>query len=197
MTGPKGNTVTEQAEPQAEPQTTPDPSGFEPVDSQEKLNAVIGERLKRQQAQYGGSPQEIKAALAKLEQLENAQKSESERAADALAAAERKAEETASRLRAKTAENALITAASGKLRVPSDAVLHLGGKVEVDDEGNVDPNSVGALIDDLLTSRPDLAATQDPRVPVPNPAQGTSSNGSGSANPRAEFAALFNSALTR
>lgn len=174
---------------------TPAETEWKPPASQADLDRIINERLARQKAQFKDYD-DLKTKAAEFDKLNEAQKTEAQRAADAIAAAERKAADVQTVLRAKTAENALLNAAAGKLRVPSDAVLHLASKVEVDDDGNVDQAHVAALVDGLLEERQDLAATNAPTTPRPNPAQGTSGRPAPS-DPRAEFAQLFGAAANR
>lgn len=55
-------------------------------------------------------------------------------------------------------------AAKGRLTNPADAFAFLDlSEIEVGDDGEIDSASVTALIDDLLTERPYLAAQSEPR----------------------------------
>lgn len=73
--------------------------GFKPITSQDELNRIIGERVKRAKpADYD----ELKAKAAKMDEIEQAKKSEAQKLADAKAAAERErdaAKAEAARLR--------------------------------------------------------------------------------------------------
>lgn len=73
--------------------------GFKPITSQEDLNRIIGERVKRAKpADYD----DLKAKAAKLDEIEQANKSEAQKLAEAKAALERdleKAKAEAMRLR--------------------------------------------------------------------------------------------------
>ncbi len=66
----------------------PPGDGFQPITSQEDLNRVIGERLKRAKpADYD----DLKAKAAKFDEVEQASKTELQKAFDRAAAAEKKA----------------------------------------------------------------------------------------------------------
>lgn len=81
-----GNTTSE---------TTPGAGdGFKPITSQDELNRIIGERVKRAKpADYD----DLKAKAARLDEIEQANKSEAEKAAERLAKAERTAKEAEAR----------------------------------------------------------------------------------------------------
>lgn len=86
-----GNTTSE---------TTPGAGdGFKPITSQDELNRIIGERVKRAKpADYD----ELRTKAARLDEIEQANKSEAEKLAERAAAAERErdqAKATALRLR--------------------------------------------------------------------------------------------------
>lgn len=107
---------------------------------------------------------EAKARVAleqRLAQVEESTKTEGEKAleqarkeAAATAAAEARAAWSSRYL-----SQAVRAAAGGKLADPSDAVRLLDlSEFEVDDDGEVDAKAIDAAIDDLLSSKPYLAA---------------------------------------
>lgn len=57
---------------------------FEPITSQEQLNAVLADRLKRERAKYADHA-ELKAKAARLDEIEQAAKSDLEKATEANA----------------------------------------------------------------------------------------------------------------
>lgn len=61
--------------------------------------------------------------------------------------------------------------------------------IEVDDDGNVDEDEVAALVADLVTKKPYLAAQGGPKTPKPDPSQGAVGGAPASAAGR--FAAQF------
>lgn len=71
---------------------TPPAEQFTPITSQDDLNKVISDRLARERAKYADY-RDLKAKASKLDELEAANKTESEKAAERLSAAEREAAE--------------------------------------------------------------------------------------------------------
>lgn len=67
--------------------------GFQPITSQEELNRLIGERVARTKARYGDYD-DLKAKAARLDEIEQANKSEAEKTADRIASLERELNET-------------------------------------------------------------------------------------------------------
>ncbi|MFG3586615.1 hypothetical protein [Streptomyces sp. NPDC047990] len=110
-----------------------------------------------------------KDQAARLKTFEDAQKTEAERQADALKAAETRAE-TATRLAVSSKVEAL---AAGRFQDPQDAVDALSGGSYVSEDGAVDAAAITTALDDLLTRKPHWAAGEPgPRTPRPDPAQG-------------------------
>lgn len=70
----------------APPATGPEEKApaFEPITSQEQLNAVLADRLKRERAKYADHT-ELKAKAARLDEIEQAAKSDLEKATEANA----------------------------------------------------------------------------------------------------------------
>jgi len=110
-----------------------------------------------------------KDQAAKLKAYEDAEKTEAERQADALKAAQERAE-AATRLAVSSQVEAL---AAGRFQDPQDAVDALQGGTFVTDEGAVDREAIKAALDGLLERKPHWAAAEPgPRTPRPDPAQG-------------------------
>lgn len=61
---------------------------FEPITTQEDLNRIIGERVQRERAKFADY-RDLKAKASRLDEIEEANKSETQKLADAMAAAER------------------------------------------------------------------------------------------------------------
>src|SRR5690606_16660079 len=76
--------------------TPPADGGFKPITSQEELNRVLKDRLDRERAKFADYA-ELKAKAAKLDEIEEANKSEAEKVAERLAKAERAAAEAEAR----------------------------------------------------------------------------------------------------
>jgi len=74
--------------------TPPEPKPFTPITSQDELNRIIGERVKRAKpADYD----DLKAKAARLDEIQQANKTEAEKAAERLAKAEQAAKEAEAR----------------------------------------------------------------------------------------------------
>ena len=84
---------TSTSAPAAVPDTgesQPEAPEFQPITSQDELAKVIGERLARQRAQFRDYD-DLKAKAAKLDEIEDANKTELQRVAEARQAAEERA----------------------------------------------------------------------------------------------------------
>ncbi|MFF8327870.1 hypothetical protein ACH49M_21325 [Rhodococcus qingshengii] len=82
---------------------------------------------------------------------------------------------------AKIIKAELRAAASGKLADPSDAVAFITDleQFDVDDDGDVDAESLADAIDELLQRKPHLAAQSGaPKTPKPDRSQGARGQGS-------------------
>lgn len=121
------------------------------------------ENARREAATYRTKLREIEPLAAEAAALKEAQQTEAEKIAQRLADAEKNAETAQAALRSSRIENALLAAAGGVLADPNDAVLYLASKVEPDETGQVDPAQVKQHIDELLASKPYLAAQGDGR----------------------------------
>lgn len=97
-----------------------------------------------------------KALEAELDEIKKAGQTEQEKvleqAREEAAAAARK--ELEGELHAERKRTAILSAASGRVRDPEDAVMVLIDKIELDDDGKPDPKAVKSAIDDLLESKP-------------------------------------------
>lgn len=67
--------------------------GFQPITSQEELNRLIGERVARAKAKYADYD-DLKAKAARLDDIEQANRSEADKTADRIAALERELNES-------------------------------------------------------------------------------------------------------
>jgi hypothetical protein len=158
------------AVPPAAPAEPPKPAEYTPPGSQADLDRMISERVARERAKYGDY-NDLKAKAARLDQIEQANASETEKAVKA-AREEGRAEVL------KTANERLVNAevralaAAAKFRDPTDAIAQLAarlGEVKVGDSGEVDGTAVKALLDELATAKPYLLS--DGTTPPPTPGQ--------------------------
>jgi hypothetical protein len=110
-----------------------------------------------------------KTQATELQTFRDRDKTEAEKQADALKAAQTRAE-SATRLAVSAKVEAL---AAGRFQDPLDAVEALQGGSYLTDAGEVDQAAIKAALDDLLTRKPHWAAgSGGPRVPRPDPSQG-------------------------
>lgn len=117
--------------------------------------------------------------LAEYERLEEASRTELEKAQVAARNNEQRAQALLSR-----AVNAEIKALAGDFADPSDASAFLDVTKYATTDGDVDTETIKADLADLLTRKPHLGKTPTSRVPAPNPAQGTSGAGPAGAKPQ-------------
>jgi hypothetical protein len=108
-------------------------------------------------------------AAKRLAEIEDSQKSETEKLTERLAQAEERAT-SATRLAVAARVEA---AATGRFADPQDAIDALGGDF-LDDTGQIDAAAIEQALTDLLTRKPHWAAAGPvgPRTPAPDPAQG-------------------------
>lgn len=67
--------------------------GFKPIESQEDLNAIIGERVSRERAKFSDY-EDLKAKAARLDEIEQANKTEAEKSSERIAALEQELAQT-------------------------------------------------------------------------------------------------------
>jgi hypothetical protein len=150
--------------PAADPATPPEGGDGDPALGPAGEKALTEWKKRAKEAE-----QLSKDQAARLKTFEDAQKTEAERQADALQAAQDRAEK-ATRLAVSSKVEAL---ASGRFQDPQDAVDALSGGSFVSEEGAVDAEAITAALEDLLTRKPHWAAGEPgPRTPRPDPAQG-------------------------
>ncbi|MEU1496996.1 hypothetical protein [Streptomyces sp. NPDC005732] len=156
--------ATPDAQPPADPAKPPEGGDGDP-----QLGPAGEKALAEWKRRAKDAEQLSKDQAARLKTYEDAQKSEAERQADALKAAETRAE-AATRLAVSSKVEAL---AAGRFQDPQDAVDALSGGSYVSEDGAVDAAAITTALDDLLTRKPHWAAGEPgPRTPRPDPAQG-------------------------
>jgi hypothetical protein len=135
------------------------------------------------------------AAQAELQAIKDAEKSDTERLADKLAAAEERIATTRKRL-VKSQVQALAGTAFAD---PEDAVGALDLDSYIDSDGDIDEAAIEADLQALLERKPHWAKTQPPegpRRPAPDRTQASSANKTRPLTPADEFAGWFSSQLT-
>jgi hypothetical protein len=149
-------------------------NGWTPPASQEELNRIIAERIARERSKFGDY-NDLKAKAAKFDEIEQASRSDVEKAAERAAAAERDRDDARGRLDR-------LEVALEKGLTPSQAKRLVGSTRE----------ELEADADELLK---DLGDASKPRSPKPDPNQGRS--GAGSASNADLFAAAIEPHFTR
>lgn len=175
-------TATSATEPAAEPTTavpTPPPAAAAPTASWDDLfkgedPAKVRQALEDSRKWETRSKENAEKAK-QYDALEQASKSELEKAQDAAAKAAQRA--TASDSRAVKAE--IRSLAAGRFIDRDVPFAYLGDPSKYIVDGEVNEAAIAADLDALLTRVPALGASQDPgkRTPAPNPAQGSSASG--------------------
>ncbi|MFE0974290.1 hypothetical protein ACIGKG_04870 [Streptomyces rochei] len=182
-----------ETEPQ-EPESAPEAEGAEeePFDrarAEAKIRKAnseaksLRERLK-----------ELEPLAQKAKELEDAQKSEQERLAEQLKAAE----ERIASVQQRAVRSEVRALAASEFADPDDAHAFLSLDSYVTDDGDVDTAAIQRDLADLLKRKPHLGKPADnsPRSPRPDRTQGSSGNGNrSSSDPGAIFAGLMDQAL--
>jgi hypothetical protein len=145
---------------------------------------------------------ELEPLAKKAKEFEDAQKSETERLNDQLAAATEQIANTRKRL-VEARVQALAGTAAGERAAftdPEDALSSLDLGSYIDDSGDIDESAIEADLQALLERKPHWAKTaqpqEGPRRPAPDRTQASGANKKQAPNPRDEFAGWLSSKLT-
>ncbi|HTE57097.1 MAG TPA: hypothetical protein VK698_39860 [Kofleriaceae bacterium] len=136
----------------------------------------------------------LEPIAAELQAIKDADKSETERLADKLAAAEERIASTRQRL-AKSTVQALAGAAFAD---PEDAVGALDLDSYIDSDGDIDEAAIEADLQTLLERKPHWAKPQPqegPRRPAPDRTQASGANKTRTLDPAEEFAGFLHKQL--
>lgn len=151
-------------------------AAFTPITSQEDLNRVIADRISRERSKFADYD-DLKAAATRLAEIEQASKSDLEKAQEAAA--------TANATAAKAQQDALRMRVALTKGLPATLVDRLHGTNE--QELTADAEELLKLVAP--------AAAQQSAAPRPDLTQGTGSGGA-TASPAADFAAFLGKQLT-
>lgn len=154
------------------------------------------EKLRREAAKYRTKAGELEPLAQKARELEDAQKTEAQRMAEQLTAAQQRIQ--AVQQRAVRAEVRALAAA--EFADPDDAHAFLPLDSFVSEDGEIDTDGIRDGLADLLKRKPHLAKPVDnsPRAPRADRTQGSSGNGNRTPNePSAVFADFMKGALAR
>lgn len=142
--------------------------------TQADVDRIVADRLARERQKYADYG-DLKKKAAEFDKLAEQQKTEAEKAVEAARLEGRSEALSAANDRLLRAE--VKAAAAGKLSDPADAVRMLDlSSFKVGDDGEIDSGAIGAAIEDLVRSKPYLAAQ-------PQGFQGSGDNGSRGGKP--------------
>lgn len=153
-------------------------------------------KLRKEAARYRTRTKELEPLAKRAQELEDAQKSETQRLGEQLTAAQQRLE--AVQQRAVRAEVRALAASD--FADPEDAAAFLDLGAYVGEDGDVDADAISSDLKDLLKRKPHLAKAQDtgPRSPRPDRTQGSSGNGARTpSDPSAVFADFIKRGLER
>lgn len=123
--------------------------------TEEQVNRIVQERLARQKAQFKDYD-ELKDRAARLQELEDAQKSELEKAQERAVQLEKQAADAAARAQDAVLRSAVVAEAARKNVVDPDAAVALLNKesLVLGDDGA--PTNIAEAMDELLKAKPYL-----------------------------------------
>lgn len=157
--------------------TTTATDTFKPVTSQEQFDRMVQERIARERQKFADY-EELKAKAAKLDELEQQNATELERAQKAAAEAQAAYERLQTEARETRLRAAIIAEAAKPDRkvVDPDAVVSLIDRsaLEIDDAGV--PTNIAEAMDSLLATKPYLVAQAPTRGSADQGARGGSKN---------------------
>lgn len=189
---------TQEVEPVEEPQVSESAQEAEGADEEPFDRARAEAKIKKANSEAKSLRErlkELEPLAKKAKELEDAQKSEQERLAEQLTAAEERA--------AKAVRTAVASKVEALAAVdfadPEDAAGALDLTTYVDDDGAIDSDAIKRDLAELLKRKPHWAkppADTGPRRPAPDRTQGSSGNGNRtSSDPGDIFAGLMQQAL--
>lgn len=176
---------TDPANPPPNGGNPPASTGFQPITSQDALNALVAERVNREKAKFADYS-DVKAKAKRLDDIEAANATELEKAVKA-ARDEGRTEATSTTHGILRKAEARALASASKFRDAADAVAFLDlAAVKVSDDGTVDADAIKAQLADLAKAKPYLLTDDTPPVPTPGQAGiGVTGGTSAPASPRA------------
>lgn len=146
-------TTTPDPAPEAQ---TPEPRSF----SQDDVDRIVKDRLARAKTEPPADYKDLQAAAARLAEIEEANKTETQKLSDKLAAAEKQRDDTLSEAKEIRLRSAILAEAAKPDRrvIDTDAVIALIDRdsLELDDTGT--PKNIAKAMDRLLEQRPFLVA---------------------------------------
>lgn len=141
--------------PDPTPDPTPDPAEAKTF-TQDQVDRIVQDRLARAKATPPADYDDLKAKAAKFDELEQANKTELEKAQERAAQLEKEAAD-AKALAQRTKVDSAIVAEAARRGADTEAVLDatsLRGSLEFDDDGA--PTNIAEAVDALLKAKPFL-----------------------------------------
>ena len=181
------------SEPVAEqPAETPETPAEAPKETDWKAEARKWEtRAKEHQAKL----KEAEPIVSQWKALEEASKTETQRAQEEATRWQTEAQTW----RTKAVSSRVETLAADRFADPSDALSAIDPGAYLGAGGDIDEARITADLDALLERKPHWRKPEPgptgPRIPAPNPAQGSGVNGKAAVDPAAEFAAILQGQL--
>lgn len=182
--------------PETAPTTETKPPWGEDFDAEKAWSLV--QNLRADKEKLSARPvldDAAKAKLAEYDRLEQASKTELQRATEEATRWQTEAE----KWRSNSVSSTVKALAAKDFADPDDAVRNLDPSKYLGAGGEVDEKAIQSDLAALLESKPHYRRTGEtpaPRVPAPNHAQGSGS-GTPAANPGAEFGAILGGLLSR
>jgi len=190
--------MTEQAPEQ--PQTEPEPVEGSDAPWGDNFDAEKAwKRITKQSRDIDTLRQQLKDAapkLAEYEKLADAQKTEAQRAQEELGRWQADAE----KWRATAVASTVRAHAAAEFADPDDAVRNVDPAKYLDASGVIDEKAIEADLAKLLEKKPHYrrqTEAQGPRLPKPNPHQGSGQGGRPAGDPAQEFASILQNSLAR
>jgi hypothetical protein len=166
-----------EAAPEAPATEAPAEQAPEKTFTQADLDRIVQDRVARAKASYSDYD-DLKAKASKLDELSERSKTDLERAVEAARKEGAQTATQAANARLVRAE-AKALAASAKFRDPLDAVAFLGdlGSVKVNNQGEVDTDSLKTALAELAEAKPYLLLEEKPTRPTGDAGQGPRDDG--------------------
>lgn len=146
--------------PDPKPDPTPDPAppapSFEPITSQEDFDRRIQERIARVKATPPADYEDLKKKAAEFDKLQEANKTELEKAQERAAKAEREAADATTRAQESLLRSSVIAEAARKNVVDPDAAVALIDRTAIEFADDGTPKNLSEVMNTLLDQKPYL-----------------------------------------
>jgi predicted methyltransferase MtxX (methanogen marker protein 4) len=138
-----------------EQEATPVVSAFRAISSQDELDRVISERLKRERAKFADY-KDLQSKAIEYDKIVESTRSETEKLSSKAAEAEARAAALAAKVRSKALKAEVVSMSNRLGIIDADVALALLGSVEFDEDD--EPIGIEERLKDLVKSKPFLKA---------------------------------------